>query len=132
MRRPDCGPEERIGLAKELVESVIKLGLKEVGQDYALNEDLPVLSKRLHGALELDASVIEVADARANEALRRLLSALAQVPHNLGTLRNAIGTGHGRAEAIATSASISDFAARAADAYATFIIDTLGSLEDEG
>ena len=50
------------------------------------------------------------------------LGGLTEIRHNLAELRNPYGSGHGRAERIAGIALLADLAARAADAYATFIL----------
>jgi hypothetical protein len=125
MRRPDCDPEERIGLAKELVEAVIKTALSELGEAYDRKDDIPALSKRLNIALKLDDAVTLAPDADGEQRVRRLLSGLTTIPHTLAELRNPYGSGHGRAERVAGIALLADLAARAADAYATFVLDLL-------
>lgn len=125
MRRPDCQPEERIGLAKELVESTIKIALERLDQTYMENDDIPALSKKLHRALDLNPRTIHAPDEKAQVAARRLLVAMTEIPHHLATLRNNIGAGHGRADKIGGITLIAEFAARAADAYATYIVELL-------
>lgn len=125
MRRPDCDPEERIGLAKELVEGTIKVALDGLDETYGENDDIPALSKRLHRRLNLDQALTLAPDPKGEEAARRLLIATTEIPHHLGTLRNSLGGGHGRADKIGGIAALADFAARVADAYATYIVDLL-------
>jgi len=47
------------------------------------------------------------------------------IPHILAELRNPYGSGHGRVERIAGITLLADLAARAADAYGTFILGVL-------
>jgi abortive infection Abi-like protein len=125
MRRPDCDPEERIGLAKELVEAVIKFALTKLGEPYGKTDDIPALAKKLHKALGLDPKLSLTPDPQGDVTARRLLAGLTAIPHNLAELRNPYGSGHGRAERIAGITLLADLAARAADAYATFIVGVL-------
>jgi hypothetical protein len=48
-----------------------------------------------------------------------------EIPHQLGTLRNSLGGGHGRAEKIGGIAGLANFAPRVCGAYATYIVDLL-------
>jgi hypothetical protein len=100
MRRSDCQPEERIGLAKELVESTIKIALERLDQTYTDNEDIPALSKKLHRVLDLNPKTLHASDENAQVAAHRLLVAMTEIPHHLATLRNSVGAGHGRAAEI--------------------------------
>lgn len=129
MRRPDCDPEERIGLAKELVEATIKSALRELDEPFGKKDDIPALSKKLHAALDLDPKASLAPDREGEATARRLLAGLTEIPHNLAELRNPYGSGHGRVERIAGITLLADLAARAADAYATFI---LGVLDERG
>ena len=125
MRRSDCDPEERIGLAKELVEATIKYALNELDEPYGKKDDIPALSRKLHVRLGLDPKVSLAPDPEGEATARRLLSGLTEIPHNLAELRNPYGSGHGRAERIAGITHLAELAARAADAYATFILGVL-------
>lgn len=124
--RPGIEPEERIGAAKDLVESTIKFGLDELGESYGPKEDIGPLAKRLHARLRVDPSAIAPTVVGA-ETMVRILGGLTNIPAGLAELRNAgYGTGHGRARRIAgIKERHAELAARSAVAYATFILDTI-------
>lgn len=88
-------PDLAIGTAKELVETVAKTILDELGIEYSKSDDLPSLVKAARKALKLVPEDIPES-ARANDTIRRLLSNLGTVTDALAFLRNAYGTGHGR------------------------------------
>lgn len=53
LQRAGIEPEERIGLAKELVEATMKFALDERGETYSETAKVK-LAKQLHGRLNLD------------------------------------------------------------------------------
>jgi hypothetical protein len=128
--RDGLAPEERIGASKDLVEATIKLGLDVLGEEAGPAEDLGALAKRLHARLRTDPAGIAPTAAGA-ATLVRVLGGLAGIPTGLAELRNAgYGTGHGRARRISgIKDRHADLAARAAVAYATFILETLDDPE---
>ena len=105
------------------------MALGRLDEPYGENDDIPALSKKLHRRLSLDPTLALAPDPKGEEAARRLLIATTEIPHQLGTLRNSLGGGHGRAEKIGGIAALADFAARVADAYATYIVDLLDRRE---
>lgn len=88
-------PDLAIGTAKELVETVAKTILDELGIEYSRSGDLPALVKATRKALKLVPEGLSES-ARASDTIRRLLSNLGTVVDSLAALRNAYGTGHGR------------------------------------
>ncbi|MBI3748373.1 MAG: abortive infection family protein [Chloroflexi bacterium] len=124
--RTDAEPEERIGAAKDLVEATIKFGLDQLGETYGPRDDIGALAKRLHARLRVDPSGIAPTAAGA-DTIVRILGGLTNIPAGLAELRNAgYGTGHGRARRISgIKDRHAELAARAAVAYATFLLDTL-------
>lgn len=88
-------PDLAIGTAKELVETVARTILDELGIEYSKNDDLPALVKATRKALELVPEDVPES-AKASDTIRRLLSNLGTVTDALASLRNAYGTGHGR------------------------------------
>jgi hypothetical protein len=126
LERPDAEPEERVGAAKELVEAAVKFALDELREPYGPHDDLGVLAKRAHARLRVDPSGV-APTTKGAETILRILGGLAAIPSGLSELRNAgYGTGHGRGRRIAgIRPRHAELAARAAIAYATFILDTL-------
>lgn len=124
--RSDAEPEEKVGAAKELVEATVKHALAALEEAHQLNADLPELAGLLHQRLRLAPRAI-APTTRGAETMVRILGGLTQIPHGLAELRNeGYGTGHGRATRIAgIRPRHADLAARAAIAYATFVLDTL-------
>lgn len=88
-------PDLAIGTAKELVETVAKTILDELGIEYSRNDDLTALVKATRKALKLVPEDVPES-AKASDTIRRLLSNLGTVTDSLAALRNAYGTGHGR------------------------------------
>lgn len=126
LERSDAEPEERLGAAKELVEATIKHALTDLSESFDADGDIPSLAKQLHKRLKLDPRGV-APTTRGAETITRLLGGLTMIPSGLAELRNeGYGTGHGRAKRIAGLRSRhADLAARAAIAYASFIMDTL-------
>lgn len=129
LERFDQAPEELIGAAKELVEATAKFVLMDLGEPIGDSEDLPSLSKRALVQLKLHPETI-APTTKGAEVIAKLLGGLAQVAGGLGELRNmGYGTGHGRCRRVSgIKPRHAELAARAAVAYATFVLETL---EDE-
>lgn len=88
-------PDLAIGTAKELVETVAKTILDDLGVQYGKRDDLPDLVKAARKALRLVPDSVPD-DRQAADTVRRLLSNLGAVVDGIATLRNWYGTGHGR------------------------------------
>jgi hypothetical protein len=126
LQRLDATPEELVGASKELVEAAAKHVLTELGETIGPAEDLTALSKRALARLSLDPKGI-APTIRGAEIMTRLLAGFAQVAGGLAELRNlGYGTGHGQSGRITgIKARHAELAARAAIAYATFLLETL-------
>jgi hypothetical protein len=126
LERAGIEPEERIGLAKELVEATVKFALDQLGETYSRSADLGDLTKQLHGRLKMDPAGV-APTAKGAATIVRVLGGLANIPAGLAELRNeGYGTGHGRAMRIpGIKERHADLAARSAIAYATFVLDTV-------
>jgi len=90
----ETNPTDAIGKAKELVESCCKTILEENNVNVDEGWEIPRLIKETTDILDMlpkgvNNSVVE-------EATKRLLGNLSQMPHQLATIRNKMGTGHGR------------------------------------
>ena len=88
-------PDVAIGTAKEFVETICKTILQERNIPYDQSEKMPRLVKQVAAAMELIPAGIS-GEARATEAVKRLLSNLSSVSDGLAELRNLYGTGHGK------------------------------------
>lgn len=89
----DNDPALAIGSAKELVETCCKTILTDCCIEHD-DLDIPQLVKLTTKQLKLTPE--DVPDGKkASEAMRRMLSSLANVAHCLAELRNIVGTGHG-------------------------------------
>lgn len=94
-------PPLAIGSAKELVETVSKMVLVHYGLETdKKREKLPQLVNRALDCLDLKADKIPKA-SKAAESSRKVLGSLAGITQGMAEIRNAFGTGHGRATASA-------------------------------
>jgi hypothetical protein len=88
-------PTEAIGKAKELIESCCKTILEKTGAPLPSNTDFSQIVKKARSALHLLPEGIPDT-APASTAIKQLLSNLAAIAHNIATLRNVYGSGHGK------------------------------------
>lgn len=117
-------PELAIGTAKELVETVAKTILDDLGISYGKKDDLPTLVKAVRKELRLVPGDIQES-ASAADVIRRILSNLATVTDGIASLRNSHGTGHGRSRQQAgLQPRHARLAAGAAATLATFLFET--------
>jgi hypothetical protein len=117
-------PDLAIGTAKELVETVAKTVLSELGEE-STEDDLPRLVRAAARALQLDRESVRDS-ARLADTIRRILSNLATISNGLAELRNAYGTGHGRPGGESGLAPRhARLAVGSAATLATFLLETL-------
>lgn len=88
-------PSQAIGSSKELLESVLKTILEDLGQD-DITGDIPALLKQVQQSLSIDPN--DETAKKLDEKVKRTLSNLGQVVIGVAEIRNLVGTGHGRAE----------------------------------
>lgn len=126
LERLEQEPEEMIGAAKELVEATAKHVLLELGEEVPATADLPALSKLALKKLKLHPEGV-APTAKGAEVMMRVLGSLGQAAGGLAELRNlGYGTGHGAGRRIkGIKRRHAEFAARAAIAFTTFVLDTL-------
>jgi hypothetical protein len=117
-------PEQAIGTAKELVETLAKTILADHGQPLPTEADFPKLVRAALKQLNLVPD--EIPDhAQAAETIRKLLMNLATISNGLAELRNAYGTGHGKpARTRGLSARHAKLAVGAAATMAVFMQET--------
>ncbi len=114
-----------IGTAKDLIESTAKVILTAEGQPIENNEDLPSLIKRVHKIVNLHAQTADNADPRIQSAVKKIRGGLQSMALGVVDLRNAAGTGHGRATT--SPPDLPDEARLAAEAAATWIRSILAA-----
>lgn len=106
----ESDPEQAIGSAKEMLETVMKTVL----DDPASKDDMPALMKRTRTKLGLDGS--------GSEQLKRMMSNLSQVV-GVGEVRNLSGTGHGRVGTTEPNPALARLAVDCAVSTSRFILD---------
>ncbi len=119
----DRDPALAIGTAKELVETICKTILSDVG-DEPRNMDLGDLVKRTTQRLSLLPDDIP-ASAKGAEAMKKTLRSLGAVTSGLSEIRNLYGSGHGqegRAKGLAPRHA--RLAVGAASTLAMFLFET--------
>ncbi len=125
LERLDQEPEEMIGAAKELIEASAKYVLLELKIAIDPNADFGELSKRALAELHLRPESL-APTGKGVESMKRVLAGLSQIAGGMAELRNQYGTGHGRGSRVGgLQTRHAEFAARAAVAYAAFVLETL-------
>jgi len=119
----DQDPAAAIGSAKELVESVCRLILKDYGQTLPKKASLTDLYKAAARELSLNREAI-VGDSEASTAAKKALQGMASTVGALGELRNAMGTGHGKDRPSPALARHARMAAHAAQGIGGFMLET--------
>ena len=114
-----------IGAAKELIEATAKLVLIELNLPVPPNADIGALTKLCLTELRLRPELV-APTTKGAEAMIRVLGGLTQIANGLAELRNlGYGTGHGQGRRIGgIGTRHAELAARAAIAYASFVLDT--------
>jgi hypothetical protein len=119
----ESDPDLAIGTAKELIESCCKAILAAMQVEVA-GWDLPHLVRETTTALRLAPDAVR-SDADEAEAIRRILGNLGSIAGGIAELRNAYGTGHGRASGQAGLRSRhARLAVGAASTLVVFLFDT--------
>lgn len=120
----DADPWLAIGTAKELVETVCKTILLELGRPVDSSWELMELCKEVRKQLRLTPDDIANTN-RAAETVKRLLNNLATIAQGLAELRNPYGTGHGHeGRAKGLKPRHARLAAGAASTLALFLLET--------
>lgn len=86
-------PALTIGTSKEMLETVLKNILDELGQPYTRNDNIPRLLKEVQKYLGIDPNS---ESAKVDELLRRTLNNFGQIVVGVAEMRNLAGTGHGK------------------------------------
>lgn len=91
----DENPTDAVGKAKELVESCCYTILERMNIESSKNIEFTELYKKVAKQLKITPEDISSKKPAAS-AIKALLGSLSAIVHNLGELRNACGTGHGK------------------------------------
>lgn len=116
-------PAAAVGASKELVETICKKILDDYGEPYKPAEQLPDLYKKVQKVLRLNVEAVP-GDKKGSEAAVGVLRALIQTIQNIGALRNAIGSGHGRSKRSPAVSRHARLAFNAAVTVSEFLLDT--------
>lgn len=120
----DSDPWLAIGTAKELIETVCKSILTDLGKPFDKDWELMELCKETRRELKLTPDDIPNSN-RAADTVKRLLSNLATIVQGLAELRNPYGTGHGHeGRARGLKPRHARLAAGAASTLALFLLET--------
>ncbi|WAM19194.1 abortive infection family protein [Rhodococcus sp. JS3073] len=117
-------PAVAIGSSKELIESVCKLALKHLNEEYDDRAEIPALVKQTLKALRLHPDTV-APTAPAADTIKRILGSLSALAIGVAELRNELGTGHGRAVVHSLSARHAHLSVGAATTFARLLLETL-------
>jgi hypothetical protein len=112
-------PEQALGSAKELLETVLKT---VVGEDAEYNDEISDLLKKARQKLDLDPKAVD-AKAPSAEALKRTLSSLGQIVQGVAEVRNLHGTGHGRVNSHELETAHARLVVNSAVTISTFLLE---------
>ncbi len=121
-------PEQAIGSAKELLESVLK-GILEITEASA-SHDISALLKEAQRKLDLEPQK-DAEGHRRDKTTKRTLSNLGQVVIGVNEVRNFFGTGHGRFQSREIKLAHARLTVNAAVSVATFLVE-VASNENRG
>lgn len=116
-------PDEAIGNAKELVESVCKLVLEDAGAELSKSHDLAALYKATAKELRLETDSVPDS-VKGSAAAHKVLRSLASTVQGMAELRNELGTGHGKTRRSPATPRHAQLAVGAARTLTVFLLDT--------
>jgi len=118
-------PPGVVGAVKELIESTAKTVLEHLNEPFGANEDLPALVTKTQQALGLAVSSVDTLLDGA-DSVKKILGDLKGIAIGMTELRNAEGSGHGRARASNLTARHARLAVNAGRAWCEIVLDTFG------
>lgn len=116
----DQDPEQAIGSAKEMLETVLKTVIED--HDPKSPDDISALLKKARAKLDLDPKAPDGVSLAA-DSLRRTLSSLGQIVIGVAEVRNIYGTGHGRSRSHELETAHARLVVNAATSIATFLLE---------
>jgi hypothetical protein len=126
----ETDPAAAIAHCSELIESQLKLILQRFGEQYSDRDDVPALYGQVSRRLGIHSNAVP-GDSRASEAVKQVLRNLSSIVKNISEARNAMGTGHGRAEASPAERRHARLFFNATVTVTEFIAETWAAREDE-
>lgn len=121
----DSDPAGVVGAVKELIEATAKTVLEHVGETFAKDADLPALLSQTQDVLGLSVCGVDGA-IDSSTAIKKVLGGLKGIAIGITELRNAEGSGHGRARASNLVSRHARLAVNAGRAWCEIVIDTFG------
>lgn len=112
----DADPEQAIGSAKELLETVLKTILDDCDVGYSQTDDIPKLVKHARHVLDLESG-------QTGTARDRVLNGLTAIANGVNELRNLHGTGHGRSRTSAPEMAYAHLVVNSSAALARFLLE---------
>ena len=113
-----------IGGAKDLLESVAKFVLDEVGMPVTGKQDFPQLMHLARERLDLLPKNVDMT-LPGGEAIRKILQSSHQIADQVNALRAVQGVGHGRTLPTGVSPEMALLVVREASSVAEFMLMTL-------
>lgn len=124
-------PAQVIGSSKELVESVCRMILVENEKTPTIsNEKFPALIRRTRKTLNLLPEDV-AGKPKVQDAAKRVLGGLGSIVDGLNTIRNEMGTGHGRETAQKLPVRYAYLASDAAFTFCRFVLETQKSRKED-
>ena len=124
IRRSTDDPGALIGGAKDLLESVAKFVLDEVGMPVTGKQDFPQLMHLARERLDLLPKNVDMT-LPGGEAIRKILQSSHQIADQVNALRAVQGVGHGRTLPTGVSPEMALLVVREASSVAEFMLMTL-------
>lgn len=124
LRRSTDDPAQLIGSAKDLLEAVAKFVLEELSFPVSPKADFGQLWYLARERLGVRPEDVSEGQTGADQ-VRRILGASWTIAEQVNSLRNLMGTGHGRTLPTALSAEAALLVVREACSLAQFVLDTL-------
>jgi hypothetical protein len=124
IKRSSEDPGALIGSAKDLLESVAKFVLEEVGMPVTSKMDFPALLHLARERLDLLPRDVDTSLA-GGEAIRKILQASYQIADQVNALRHVQGVGHGRTLPTGVTPEMALLVVREATSVAEFMLTTL-------
>lgn len=124
-------PYIAIGIAKELIETVLKTILNESGENYVDDTTLPQLMKKVSKILNLVPKDIPD-EKKGVEVIRIILGNLSSIVAGIGELRNDYGSGHGKEKSfVGLQPRHAQLAVGAATTLVHFLLETWEMLQEK-
>lgn len=124
LRRSTDDPAQLVGSAKDLLEAVAKFVLEELSFPVSRSADFGHLWYLARERLAVRPEDVAAGQTGSDE-VRKILGASWTIAEQVNSLRNLMGTGHGRTLPTALSADAALLVVREACSLAQFVLDTL-------